>query len=70
MSRCFAGMTQKVEFHLLPNRIFRKLFVKGKQPWFTRDSSAVLSSFLTVKMTNAQQSYSGLRSPRQHRVKN
>ena len=38
MSRCFAGMTQKVGFHLLPNRIFRKLFVKGKQPWFTRDS--------------------------------
>ena len=31
MSRCFAGMTQKVEFHLLPNRIFRKLSVKGKQ---------------------------------------
>ena len=39
MSRCFDGMTQKVEFHLLPNRIFRKLFVKGKQLWFTRDSS-------------------------------
>ena len=37
MSRCFAVMTQKVEFHLLANRIFRKLFVKGKQPWFTRD---------------------------------
>ena len=37
MSRCSAGMTQKVEFHLLPDRIFRKRFVKGKQPWFTRD---------------------------------
>ena len=35
--RFSAGMTQKVEFHLLPNRIFGKLFVKGKQPWFTRD---------------------------------
>ena len=33
MSRCSAGMTQKVEFHLLSNRIFRKLFVKGKQPY-------------------------------------
>ena len=37
--RFSAGMTQKVEFHLLPNRIFRKLFVNGKQPWLTRDRS-------------------------------
>ena len=37
MSCRSAGMNQKVEFHLLPNPIFRKRFVKGKQPWFTRD---------------------------------
>ena len=37
--RFSAGMTQKVEFHLLPNRIFRKLFVNGRQPWLTRDRS-------------------------------
>ena len=29
----------KSEFHLLPNRIFRKLFVNGKQAWYTRDRS-------------------------------
>ena len=28
----FAGATQEVVFHLLPNRIIRKMFVNGKQP--------------------------------------
>ena len=32
-SRKFSdGTTQKVVFHFLTNRIFRKLFVNGKQP--------------------------------------
>ena len=29
-----AGTTKKVMFHLLSNRIFRNLFVNGKQPAF------------------------------------
>ena len=34
-SRKFAaGTTKKVMFHLLSNRIFRNLFVNGKQPGF------------------------------------
>ena len=28
----FAGATQEVVFHLLPNRIIRKMFVNGEQP--------------------------------------
>ena len=39
MSRYFgkfsAGTTQKVVFHLLPNRIFRKLFVNCEQSFFS-----------------------------------
>ena len=29
-----AGTTKKVMFHLLSNRIFRNIFVNGKQPGF------------------------------------
>ena len=28
----FAGATQEVVFHLLPNQIIRKMFVNGEQP--------------------------------------
>ena len=29
------GKIQKVGFHLLSNRISRKILVNGKQPWFS-----------------------------------